>query len=101
MRAIALMFLGGVLYGQQPFTMAEASIVDSRTAMEQKRVTSRGWCRTRPRSSLFRRVFIPSLRRLGLALPERHAASPGCSKSPTRLNAQPNVASRRLRPSSL
>jgi amidase len=41
MKAIALMFLGGVLYGQQPFTVVEATISGMRTAMEQKRVTSR------------------------------------------------------------
>jgi amidase len=41
MKAIALMFLGGVLYGQKPFTVVEATISEMRTAMEQKRVTSR------------------------------------------------------------
>ncbi len=41
MKAIALMLLSGVLYGQKPFTVVEASIADMRTAMEQKRVTSR------------------------------------------------------------
>src|SRR5580692_3748629 len=41
MKAIVLMLLGAVLYGQKPFTVVEASISDMRTAMEQKRVTSR------------------------------------------------------------
>jgi amidase len=41
MKAIALMFLGGILYGQKPFTVVEATISEMRTAMEQKRVTSR------------------------------------------------------------
>lgn len=41
MKAIDLMLLGGVLYGQKPFTVVEASISDMRTAMEQKRITSR------------------------------------------------------------
>jgi len=41
MKAIVLMLLGGILYGQKPFTVVEASISDMRTAMEQKRVTSR------------------------------------------------------------
>src|SRR5437016_9531523 len=41
MKAIALMFLGGLLYGQKPFTVVEASIAEMRTSLEQKRVTSR------------------------------------------------------------
>src|SRR5271170_8319884 len=41
MKAIALMFFGGVLFAQKPFTVVEATISDMRTAMEQKRVTSR------------------------------------------------------------
>jgi amidase len=40
MKAIALLFLGGLLYGQKPFTVVEASIAEMRTALEQKRVTS-------------------------------------------------------------
>jgi len=41
MKTIALIFFGGVLYGQQPFNVVEASISEMRAAMEQKRVTSR------------------------------------------------------------
>jgi amidase len=41
MKTIALIFFGGVLYGQHPFNVVEASISDMRAAMEQKRVTSR------------------------------------------------------------
>jgi amidase len=41
MRTLALIFLGGVLYAQRPFTVVEATISDMRTAMEQKRITSR------------------------------------------------------------
>jgi amidase len=41
MKAIALTFFYAVLYGQKPFTVVEASISGMRTAMEQKRVTSR------------------------------------------------------------
>jgi amidase len=41
MKAIYLIFLGGVLYAQQPFNVVEATIPDMRTALEQKRVTSR------------------------------------------------------------
>src|SRR5580700_3124203 len=41
MKAIALTFFCAVLYGQKPFTVVEASISGMRTAMEQKRVTSR------------------------------------------------------------
>src|SRR5580658_9675073 len=41
MKVIVLMLLGGILYGQKPFTVVEASISDMRAAMEQKRVTSR------------------------------------------------------------
>ena len=41
MKALALLFLSGVLYGQRPFTVVEATIADMRTAMVQKRVTSR------------------------------------------------------------
>src|SRR5271170_3195328 len=41
MKAIALMFFGGVLYGQKPFTVVEATISDMCAAMEQKRITSR------------------------------------------------------------
>ncbi len=40
MKAIALLLLGGLLYGQKPFTVVEASIAEMRTALEQKRVTS-------------------------------------------------------------
>jgi amidase len=41
MKAIALILFAGVAYGQKPFTVVEATISDMRTAMEQKRVTSR------------------------------------------------------------
>jgi amidase len=41
MKAFALIFLAGVLYGQQPYNIVEATISEMRTAMEQKRVTSR------------------------------------------------------------
>jgi amidase len=41
MKAISLMFLGGILSGQQQFNVVEATISDMRTALEQKRVTSR------------------------------------------------------------
>jgi amidase len=41
MKTIALIFFGGVLYGQHPFNVVEAGISDMRAAMEQKRVTSR------------------------------------------------------------
>jgi amidase len=41
MKAIGILFLAGVLYGQKPFTVVEATISDMRSAMEQKRVTSR------------------------------------------------------------
>lgn len=41
MKAIALMFAAGALYAQQPFTVVESTIAQMRTAMEQKRVTSR------------------------------------------------------------
>jgi len=41
MKTLAMLFLGGVLYGQKPFTVVEATISDMRTAMEQKRITSR------------------------------------------------------------
>src|SRR5579862_794512 len=52
MRFAALLFLGTALYGQdhhgqnngsatRPFTVVESTIVDLRTALEQKRVTSR------------------------------------------------------------
>src|SRR5580698_10287120 len=40
MKALALILLSGALYAQK-FTVVEASISDMRTAMEQKRVTSR------------------------------------------------------------
>ena len=40
MKAIVLMFFAATLYAQQ-FTVVEASIVSMRSAMEQKRVTSR------------------------------------------------------------
>src|SRR5580693_7840680 len=41
MKVLALMLAGGLLYGQKPFTVVEASISDMRTALEQKHVTSR------------------------------------------------------------
>src|ERR1700691_2994480 len=41
MKTIALLCFGGVLYGQHPFNVVEATISDMRAAMEQKRVTSR------------------------------------------------------------
>src|SRR5580692_421081 len=41
MKPIVLMLLAGVLYGQKPFNVVEATIADMRTALEQKRVTSR------------------------------------------------------------
>src|ERR1700684_1891431 len=41
MKPIVLMLLAGALYGQKPFTVVEATIADMRTAMEQKRITSR------------------------------------------------------------
>ena len=41
MKAIALIFFSGVLFAQKPFTVVEATISDMRTAMEQKRITSR------------------------------------------------------------
>jgi amidase len=41
MRAIVILFLAGVLYGQKPFTVVEATIPEMRAALEQKRVTSR------------------------------------------------------------
>ncbi|HTB09965.1 MAG TPA: amidase family protein [Bryobacteraceae bacterium] len=41
MKTIAVLFLGGVLYGQKPFSVVEATIPEMRSAMEQKRVTSR------------------------------------------------------------
>jgi amidase len=41
MKAIALMLAAGALYAQQPFTVVESTIAQMRTAMEQKRVTSR------------------------------------------------------------
>jgi amidase len=41
MKAIALLLFGGLLYGQKPFSVTESSIAAMRTAMEQKRVTSR------------------------------------------------------------
>ncbi len=41
MKALALLLLGGALYAQTSFNVVEASIADMRTAMEQKRVTSR------------------------------------------------------------
>src|SRR5580658_7867397 len=40
MKAIAILFLSGVLYGQK-FSVVEATIPEMRAAMEQKRVTSR------------------------------------------------------------
>jgi amidase len=41
MKAIALLFLGATLYAQQPFSVVEADIAGMRSAMEQKRITSR------------------------------------------------------------
>src|SRR5271170_204308 len=41
MKSLALIFLAGALYAQQPFTVVESTIAGMRTAMEQKRVTSR------------------------------------------------------------
>jgi amidase len=41
MKAIALIFFSGVLFAQKPFTVVEATVSDMRTAMEQKRITSR------------------------------------------------------------
>src|ERR1700691_5483158 len=41
MKTIALIFFGGALYGQKPFTVVESTIPEMRTAMERKRVTSR------------------------------------------------------------
>jgi amidase len=41
MKALILVSLGGLLYAQKPFTVVEATISDMRSAMEQKRVTSR------------------------------------------------------------
>jgi amidase len=41
MKAIVLLLLGGILYGQQPFSVVEATISDMRTALERKRITSR------------------------------------------------------------
>src|SRR5579864_236031 len=41
MKFAALILLAGSLFAQKPFTVVEASISDMRTAMEQKRVTSR------------------------------------------------------------
>ncbi len=41
MKSLVLLFIGGALYGQQSFNVVEATIADMRTAMEQKRVTSR------------------------------------------------------------
>jgi amidase len=40
-RSIALIVFAGALHAQQPFTVVESSITEMRTAMEQKRVTSR------------------------------------------------------------
>jgi len=40
-RTIALIVFAGALHAQQPFTVVESSITEMRTAMEQKRVTSR------------------------------------------------------------
>jgi amidase len=40
MKAIALIFAGGLLCAQKPFTVVEASIAEMRAALEQKRVTS-------------------------------------------------------------
>jgi amidase len=41
MKPIALVLFGATLVGQKPFTVVEASISEMRTAMEQKRITSR------------------------------------------------------------
>jgi len=41
MKPIALVLFGATLFGQKPFTVVEASISEMRSAMEQKRVTSR------------------------------------------------------------
>src|SRR5579871_526862 len=41
MKAFALILLGSALYGQQSFSVVEASIASMRSAMEQKHVTSR------------------------------------------------------------
>src|ERR1035437_10839367 len=41
MKALALLSFSGVLFAQKPFTVVEATISDMRTAMEQKRITSR------------------------------------------------------------
>ena len=40
-RTIALIVFAGALHAQQPFSAVESSITEMRTAMEQKRVTSR------------------------------------------------------------
>src|SRR5580698_3481359 len=40
-RTIALILFAGALHAQQPFTVVESTITEMRTAMEQKRVTSR------------------------------------------------------------
>src|SRR5580698_10555237 len=40
-RTIALIVFAGALHAQPPFTVVESSITEMRTAMEQKRVTSR------------------------------------------------------------
>jgi amidase len=40
-RTIALLLFAGALHAQQPFTVVESTITEMRTAMEQKRVTSR------------------------------------------------------------
>src|SRR5580693_3951872 len=40
-RTIALIVFAGALHAQQPFTVVESTIAEMRTAMEQKRVTSR------------------------------------------------------------
>lgn len=41
MKALALLFLSAALYAQKPFNVVEATISDMRTALEQKRTTSR------------------------------------------------------------
>lgn len=41
MRLLAAILFSGIIYGQRPFSVVEASIAEMRTAMEQKRVTSR------------------------------------------------------------
>jgi amidase len=41
MKALVLLLLAGALYGQSSFNVVEATMADMRTAMEQKRVTSR------------------------------------------------------------